>query len=122
MALKWRVPPSTIANELRRRAAVIPDAVLDIGSNGASRWATQAKTVRPWTDRTGAARSGLTGEAQREGNNTVVYCYHTVEYGPYLEVGTSKMAPMPSIVPAFNVVGPQIVQDAKTVVQRIMGG
>ena len=122
MGLRWTIPPSRIANRLRQGADAAPAAVFAIGQAGASRWESEAKAIAPWEDRTTQARSGLTGEAQREGNNTVVYCYHTADHGRFLEPGTSKMAPRPSIMPAFNSVGPGIVEDAAEVVQRILGG
>jgi hypothetical protein len=44
-----------------------------------------AKQNAPWTDRTGAARQGLTAEVSEHGDDIVLELYHTVDYGVWLE-------------------------------------
>lgn len=44
-----------------------------------------AKENRPWTDRTGNARRGLTGSVEMSATDLAVRLAHTVSYGVYLE-------------------------------------
>lgn len=44
------------------------------------------KETAPWTDRTGNARSGLRTKVQVSGDKVAIICYHSVPYGPYLEL------------------------------------
>lgn len=52
--------------------------------------ATQAESFMrsqaPWTDRTGAARNGLRSQVVVSSNKVAIVLYHSVAYGPYLEV------------------------------------
>lgn len=46
-----------------------------------------ARSNAPWEDRTGDARGGLASEFYGEAGQTVgVVLYHTVDYGPWLEI------------------------------------
>ena len=122
MAATWNTSPSDLGKRYASIASAIPDAVHDVCANGASKWERRAKEIATWIDRTGHARGGLKGEARRQGMNTIVICYGTMEYQPYLELGTSMMAARPSIVPAMMEIAPGILQDAQTVVTRLLGG
>lgn len=109
---RWQVSPTTaFAGPLQRRAARAGAIVYGVAQNGAQHLATRAKEVRPWTDRTNAARAGLTGVATREGENVRIQVFHTAEHGPYLELGTSRMRPYPAIMPAFQELTPTIVDN-----------
>lgn len=44
------------------------------------------KQNAPWTDRTGAARSGLGSKVEINATSVAIVLYHSVEYGVYLEV------------------------------------
>ena len=44
------------------------------------------KANAPWQDRTGMARDGLTAEYVEEGHKHMIYLYHTVDYGIWLEI------------------------------------
>lgn len=121
MGLTWSRPVTAQAHRVAQIRRVIPEAVHDVAVNGADKWADLARKTAPWTDRTTAARSGITGEAQQEGKTSTMYCYHTVEYGPHLEFGTEVMEARPSIVPAMKVIGPQVVEDAQLVVVKLLG-
>ena len=49
-----------------------------------------AKSHRPWTDRTGRARQGLTGYVTSNGTGWRVNIAHTVDYGIWLEYAREK--------------------------------
>jgi len=44
------------------------------------------KSEAPWTDRTGAARSGLRATVQNRGDTVAIVLSHSVPYGVFLEV------------------------------------
>lgn len=46
----------------------------------------QMRTDAPWTDRTGAARAGLTAQASQEDGVVTMTLFHTVPHGYWLEV------------------------------------
>ena len=45
-----------------------------------------AQSNAPWSDRTGAARAGLTADVVVKGTEVILELYHTVDYGLWLEV------------------------------------
>lgn len=45
-----------------------------------------AKENAPWGDRTGFARSGLSGQVDSDGQNLTVSLFHTAPHGVWLEV------------------------------------
>jgi hypothetical protein len=70
----------------------------------------EARAGAPWNDVTGAARGGLIGEATVAATQVLIELAHTVHYGPYLELGTSKMAPRPIILPVLQANYPEVWQ------------
>ena len=78
----------------------------------------EAQNSAPWNDVTGAARQGLRGWAVKTATNVVVYLAHSVEYGPYLEMGTYKMAPRPIILPTLQANYPYVMAELR----RILAG
>src|SRR6478609_9033806 len=44
------------------------------------------KSRAPWTDRTGAARNGLGTQVITSTDKVAIVLYHSVAYGPFLEV------------------------------------
>ncbi len=60
------------------------------------------KATAPWTDRTGAARAGLTSFAVKAATGVILYLIGQASYIPYLELGTKFMAPRPVIVPTME--------------------
>ena len=51
----------------------------------------EAKLNAPWIDRTGLARKGLHGGAERDGTDLVIYVAHSknIPYGIYLELANA---------------------------------
>jgi hypothetical protein len=61
-----------------------------------------------WNDQSGDARRGLSTEVEVNTNNVVVYLYHTVPYGPWLELRWSGKYQI--INPTIEVFAPQLIQ------------
>ena len=99
----WQTPPD---------AQLIPnlDALDDRIKQGlgmlanlfAAKMQGEAQANAPWNDVTTAARSGLKGFPLIAAAEVIIYLFHSVHYGPYLELGTSKMAPRPIILPTLQ--------------------
>lgn len=72
---------------------------------------TYMKANRPWHDRTGAARAGLSARATSSRMNYVqtIALAHGVPYGIYLEQAMEKRFAI--IEPTIRIKGPEIVND-----------
>jgi hypothetical protein len=100
--LTWTTPPSVLATEVRRREKALPGAVAAGMSPLAGQIASHMKSTHPWANRTGAAEAGLMAEYGGGGALHWIIAYGTVHYQIYLELGTSKMAPRPVIMPSLQ--------------------
>jgi hypothetical protein len=70
-----------------RRAPAKADAFLKQATQyHALRAEAYARTTASWTDRTGAARSGLSAEPNFAGSSYAIDVYHLAPYGIWLEV------------------------------------
>lgn len=67
-----------------------------------------AKANRPWTDRTGRARQGLTGITEARGNGWRVGIAHTVDYGMWLEYARNKKYAI--LEPTVRLKGPEALE------------
>lgn len=116
----WRITPSAqIGAKLARAASAAPGLFEPLAESYASRGQQMMRAGAPWTDRTGHARASLDGAA--DGTDVVLFTTNS-EYGPYLELGTSKMAARPIIVPVANELAPQYFEDCGTLAMQILGG
>ncbi len=102
------------ATELRKKLGDI-DAdkaikqVIDYNAAYAEGW---MKKNAPWTDRTGAARSGLMAIP---GDNELLLAY-SVWYGIWLEIANNGRYQI--LIPAMRVIGQKIVDDIAKIVYR----
>jgi hypothetical protein len=100
--LEWKTPPDTLNKQLFRYDAQIRanlHAVFDLFQ---ARTESLARQSAPWNDQTGAARQGLRAQVQKSSSGAILYLIHSVYYGIYLELGTSKMGPRPVIQPTLE--------------------
>jgi hypothetical protein len=117
----WTQPPTNIARQIATRKVAVQQGVAVLGQTHAKRGEGQMKAQAPWNDRTGNARAGLFGAAEMGGTVLTVILGGTVEYQPYLELGTSRMAARPVIVPVANQTAAALVKDAGELVRRLFG-
>lgn len=83
---QWTVSPDILAKNVGSYKDRLLKAIQALGQVFAQKIATYAKANAPWTDRTGNARQGLTGTAIAAATGVVIYLYHTMSYGIWLEV------------------------------------
>src|SRR5690606_4457370 len=81
----WQSSPAQMAARVEAYGKRLLQAVYALASEWASRLAGEMKATAPWTDRTGAARSGLFGRVFRIATGAVLVLGHSVHYGIYLE-------------------------------------
>lgn len=75
------------------------------------------KQNAPWTDRTGAARSGLHTIVMLGGDQHVIIYSHTVHYGIWLEVKFN--ARDATIMPTIKIEGPDLMKKLDGLMRRI---
>lgn len=63
------------------------------------------KSTAPWTDRTGAARNGLTARPEIRGDEVAIVLGHGVDYGIWLEVAHSGAYAV--VIPSIRVLAPR---------------
>jgi hypothetical protein len=119
--VRWDVPPTRIGDEIVRRAQRVAPAVAAVGQSHAARAEAAMKAGAPWNDQTGNARQGLFGRVEVTGTQVVIYLGHTMHYGVYLELGTSRMAARPIVIPVMGQTYPEFVQDAVRVIRGLFG-
>ena len=77
------------------------------GGNAIVTKARQNITTQKAID-TGTLRNSVVSNQNFGGGNLEVVVGPTVDYGVYVEYGTSKMRDRPYLIPAFNVVAPRV--------------
>lgn len=91
--IRWVRPPDQLARAIEQYGDRVVRAVEAVAQYIATTMQNSAKHNAPWTDRTGNARSGLFGTAERDAARKIVTIYlshgATVEYGIYLELANS---------------------------------
>ena len=85
LAELFESPSGEVARDLQRRALQVDRA---------------AKRNCPVD--TGRLRSSITNEVGQDGEGLVAVIGTNVEYAPYVELGTSKMAAQPFLLPALE--------------------
>lgn len=70
-----------------------------------------AQSNAPWDDETGAARDGLSAEAESDGFQHSITLFHTVDYGIWLEIRWNGRYAI--IMPTIEHMGPIVMADLK---------
>ena len=74
----------------------------------------------PWTDRTTNARNGLAARAAKlAGDMWGIILRHSVDYGVYLENGTSNMRARPIIMPTIALYAPKVIKSLTRLLDRL---
>lgn len=94
--------PDQIARTIHALAQRAPDVVADVAASEALRAEAHMKDNARWMDRTGNARQGLFGASERTATGAIMALGGTMDYQPWLELGTRRMAPRSIITPTWR--------------------
>ncbi len=120
MPISWKGHTEAAAKAGRARENM-RRATVDLAKYHAGRGETAMKDEASWTDRTGNARGGLFGEAKATPNGAEITLGGVMAYQKFLELGTSRSAPYPIIVPITDRTYREVSRDLKNLADR-MGG
>lgn len=73
--IRWIRPPEALARAIEQYGDKVLVAVQAVAGRIATQMEGDAKAAAPWTDRTGNARSGLFGTAERDAARKLVVIY-----------------------------------------------
>lgn len=99
---------------LRQKLHISVGAIMDYYSLKATGY---LKTGAPWTDRTGAARTGLHALSSSSGSSYSIVMAHSVAYGIWLEVKFSGRDAI--IMPTVRKVGDEVMVSLQGLMGRI---
>ena len=85
-AVVWQTRPIVLAGNVEAYGKNVIQALHLLADHFAAVLEAAAKANAPWTDRTAAARQGLTGLAVKAATGVTLYLFHTVFYGIFLEL------------------------------------
>lgn len=111
-----RVTHDTLRPGLNDFEDWVPDAIDLVCEYWANRAVTEMRTGARWTDRTTAARNGLSARSFQEADGATLVLWHSVPYGIWLEIRWSGRYAI--IGPTLNVVAPQVLLMAGNAVMR----
>ena len=117
--IHWVTPPSALATAIERYGERVLVAVTAVAGRIASAMEAEAKATAPWTDRTGNARSGLFGTAERDAAQKLVVIYLShgpdIDYGIWLELAHGGRFAV--VAPVIERMLPQIRADLQAIFQ-----
>lgn len=102
-AIRWVRTPESLARAVEQYGERALVAVQAVAGRIATLMQNDAGASAPWTDRTGNARTGLFGTAERDAARKIVTIYLShgpdIDYGVFLELahGGSYAVVMPTI-------------------------
>lgn len=118
MALKFDYDKSALKVNLETMKEKVPIAVLMYASTKAGELQAKMKINRPWTDRTGMAKTMLDAKASRVSDDVIrITLMHGVEYGLWLELAHEKNYAI--IAPTITSEGPKIIEDLGNLMSKI---
>ena len=88
--MEFTINTTSLEANMHKFTAGMTAALKMYGETAAKKLESEAKHNRPWTDRTNAARRGLTGSSEISGDELHIVLAHTVDYGVWLELAHQK--------------------------------
>lgn len=85
-----RFDDSDVKNGLEQLRRKVEAGLVIYGETVSKDFESYAKSNRPWTDRTGAARQRLNGYVEKILHGVRIYIAHGVYYGIFLELAHEK--------------------------------
>lgn len=117
LGASFRYRDGELKRNIRELDRKVDGAIRLIVDLNGSRGEGFMKTNAPWTDRTGAARSGLhTVTSHSQSGHSILFA-HTMDYGIWLEVKNSGEYEI--IMPSVRETGRQLMSDLNHLFRRI---
>lgn len=118
MAFTLDYKNSTLNRNLGRMSTKLGAVILMYAATKASEIESKMKLNRPWTDRTGLAKTMLSAKVSQPSSNIVrITLAHGVEYGIWLELAHGKNYAI--IAPTVRDEGPRIVEDLNNLMSKL---
>lgn len=109
---------SSLSKNLDKMSVKLGALVLMYASTKASEIQSKMKMNRPWTDRTGMAKTLLNAKVSQPDKNTIrITLAHGVNYGIWLELAHEKNYAI--IEPTIREEGPRIVDDLSDLMSKL---
>lgn len=113
----FRYDDKQLRSNVKRLPAKIDNAISAVVDYNSAYAETYIKTRAPWTDRTGAARTGLTAISNGGGGSYEILMAYSVTYGIWLEIANDRRYAI--ITPAMRIVGEKLMRDLTGLLDRI---
>lgn len=118
MAFELDYSKSTLKKNLDKMSVKLGAVVLMYAATKASELQSKMKLNRPWTDRTGMAKTLLNAKVSQPNSNIVrITLAHGVDYGIWLELAHEKNYAI--IAPTVREEGPRIVEDLNNLMSKL---
>lgn len=109
---------STLKKNLDKMGTKLGAVILMYSATKAKEIESKMKINRPWTDRTGMAKTLLNAKVSQPNSNTVrITLAHGVDYGIWLELAHGKNYAI--IAPTIREEGPRIVEDLNDLMSKL---
>ena len=106
-AFRWK--EDTIFAKLNRAPEATKQAFKRKATSIAGKMTNYAKSNRPWIDRTGKARAGLSTKTEITAEHIKIEISHQVYYGVYLEFGMERRFAI--LEPTVRIFAPQAMTE-----------
>lgn len=118
MSFKIDYDESSLKKNLDKMATKLGAVLLMYAATKASELQAKMKLNRPWTDRTGLAKTMLNAKVSQPDSNTIrITLAHGVDYGIWLELAHGKNYAI--IAPTIREEGPRIVEDLNDLMSKL---
>ena len=118
MSFKIDYNSSSLSKNLDKMSVKLGALILMYASTKASEIQSKMKMNRPWTDRTGMAKTLLNAKVSQPDKNTIrITLSHGVDYGIWLELAHEKNYAI--IEPTIREEGPRIVDDLSDLMSKL---
>ena len=109
---------SQLGKNLDKMSVKLGAVLLMYSTTKASEIQTKMKLNRPWTDRTGMAKTLLNAKVSQPNKDTIrITLAHGVNYGIWLELAHGKNYAI--IAPTIREEGPRIVEDLNDLMSKL---
>ena len=118
MAFQLNYDESALKKNLDKMSVKLGAVVLMYSTTKASELQSKMKVNRPWTDRTGLAKTLLNAKVSQPSPTIVrITLAHGVNYGIWLELAHEKNYAI--IAPTIREEGPRIVEDLNNLMSKL---